>query len=99
MPDSVFIVINKGVTAYEAWTTEEAAHASIEGEESTYDVYKLPLKGERGETPMPEPKGNGWMTVTAELTAEFNLASNVTKAYVIRDMTGEIIDVIDVTTL
>jgi hypothetical protein len=43
----VYVVVDKGVGAWEAWTTPEAAHQSIEGDEHLFDVFDLPLREAR----------------------------------------------------
>lgn len=46
MNEVVFVVIDKGAGAYEAFPDEEAAHKSIEGDESDFDVFRVPLRKE-----------------------------------------------------
>ena len=43
--------------------------------------------------PHERPTSNGWVQVTPELAEDFALDADVSEAYVLRDMSGEIIGI------
>lgn len=50
----------------------------------------------RSAPPYERLKGNGWVKVDDALREAYSLPSDASRAYVVRDMTGDIISVLDI---
>ncbi len=48
--------------------------------------------------PKAEVKGNGWVKVDDALREAYSLPSDAIRAYIVRDMSGDIISVLDIET-